>query len=514
MSLIRKKGFYKQDVNKTAWELPKNYVSPTHVGSGAYGSVCSAIDKRSGEKVAIKKLSRPFQSEIFAKRAYRELLLLKHMQHENVIGLLDVFTPASSLRNFHDFYLVMPFMQTDLQKIMGMEFSEEKIQYLVYQMLKGLKYIHSAGVVHRDLKPGNLAVNEDCELKILDFGLARHADAEMTGYVVTRWYRAPEVILSWMHYNQTVDIWSVGCIMAEMLTGKTLFKGKDYLDQLTQILKVTGVPGTEFVQKLNDKAAKSYIQSLPQTPRKDFTQLFPRASPQAADLLEKMLELDVDKRLTAAQALTHPFFEPFRDPEEETEAQQPFDDSLEHEKLTVDEWKRKSWGLGLPRLRLQPLFLASSIFVPGLCQPYLPPPSWWALSPGCCFLLELTSLSMLSLKGGGLSRHSTSLRTLNHAAFLRAHLQGDCELQPHCPEGLTAPEWHEAVGTHLAWHRWPDTAQGPVFICHYQTQPFLEYSLSSRGQKGPSPYVGNGPSRCRIQRCRLGETSSDPNRPR
>nr|XP_054109901.1 mitogen-activated protein kinase 13 isoform X3 [Callithrix jacchus] len=304
------------------------------------GCVSSAIDKRSGEKVAIKKLSRPFQSEIFAKRAYRELQLLKHMQHENVIGLLDVFTPASSLRNFHDFYLVMPFMQSDLQKIMGMEFSEDKIQYLVYQMLKGLKYIHSAGVVHRDLKPGNLAVNEDCELKILDFGLARPADVEMTGYVVTRWYRAPEVILSWMHYNQTVDIWSVGCIMAEMLTGKTLFKGKDYLDQLSQILKVTGVPGTEFVQKLKDKAAKSYIQALPQSPKKDFTQLFPQASPQAVDLLEKMLELDVDKRLTAAQALAHPFFEPFRDPEEETEAQHPFDDSLEHEKLTVDEWKQ------------------------------------------------------------------------------------------------------------------------------------------------------------------------------
>ncbi|XP_066092285.1 mitogen-activated protein kinase 13 isoform X1 [Saccopteryx bilineata] len=339
MSLTRKKGFYKQDINKTAWELPKTYLSPAHVGSGAYGAVCSAIDKRSGEKVAIKKLSRPFQSEIFAKRAYRELLLLKHMQHENVIGLLDVFTPASCLRSFQDFYLVMPFMQTDLQKIMGMEFSEDKIQYLVYQMLKGLKYIHSAGVIHRDLKPGNLAVNEDCELKILDFGLARHADAEMTGYVVTRWYRAPEVILSWMHYNQTVDIWSVGCIMAEMLTGKTLFKGKDYLDQLTQILKVTGVPGAEFVQKLKDRAAKSYIQSLPQSPKKDFSQLFPRASPQAADLLEKMLELDVDQRLTASQALAHPFFEPFRDPEEETEAPK-FDDSLEHEKLTVDEWKQ------------------------------------------------------------------------------------------------------------------------------------------------------------------------------
>ncbi|CAO2608742.1 Mitogen-activated protein kinase 13, partial [Lemmus lemmus] len=187
----------------------------------------AAFDTKTGHRVAVKKLSRPFQSIIHAKRTYRELRLLKHMKHENVIGLLDVFTPARSLEEFNDVYLVMPFMQTDLQKIMGMEFSEEKVQYLVYQMLKGLKYIHSAGVVHRDLKPGNLAVNEDCELKILDFGLARHADPEMTGYVVTRWYRAPEVILSWMHYNQTVDIWSVGCIMAEMLTGKTLFKGKD-----------------------------------------------------------------------------------------------------------------------------------------------------------------------------------------------------------------------------------------------------------------------------------------------
>uniref|UniRef100_A0A8C6YZ24 Mitogen-activated protein kinase 13 n=1 Tax=Nothoprocta perdicaria TaxID=30464 RepID=A0A8C6YZ24_NOTPE len=120
-----------------------------------------------------------------------------------VIGLLDVFTSASSYHEFQDFYLVMPYMRTDLQKIMGHEFSDEKIQYLVYQMLKGLKV---GGSGDADLKPGNLAVNEDCQLKILDFGLARHADAEMTGYVVTRWYRAPEVILNWMHYNQTGEL--------------------------------------------------------------------------------------------------------------------------------------------------------------------------------------------------------------------------------------------------------------------------------------------------------------------
>ncbi|XP_015277041.1 PREDICTED: mitogen-activated protein kinase 13 [Gekko japonicus] len=238
----------------------------------------------------------------------------------------------------------MPYMQTDLQKIMGHQFSDEKIQYLIYQVLKGLKYIHSAGIIHRDLKPGNLAVNEDCELKILDFGLARHADSEMTGYVVTRWYRAPEVILNWMHYNQNVDVWSVGCIMAEMLTGKTLFKGKDYLDQLTQILKVTGSPSEEFVQKLEDKAAKSYIQTLPKIQKMDLSLLFPRASPLAVDLLDKMLQLDVERRPTATQALAHPYFDRFRDIEEETEAQHSYDDSLEGEKLTINEWKRHTFS--------------------------------------------------------------------------------------------------------------------------------------------------------------------------
>ncbi|KAE8623312.1 hypothetical protein XENTR_v10005559 [Xenopus tropicalis] len=340
MSSSVKCKFRKEEVNKTLWEIPLRYASLCLVGSGAYGSVCSAIDLKTGEKVAIKKLSRPFQSEIFAKRAFRELTLLKHMNHENVIGLLDVFTSATSFNDFHNFYLVMPYMQIDLQKIMGHHLSEDKVQYLVYQMLCGLKYIHAAGIIHRDLKPGNLAVNEDCELKILDFGLARHADAEMTGYVVTRWYRAPEVILNWMHYNKTVDIWSVGCIMGEMLTGKTLFKGKDYLDQLTQILKVTGVPGPEFIQKLEDMAAKKYIQSLPKIPKKEFSLLFPNASDLAVDLLEKMLELDVEKRLTATEALEHPYFDEFHDADEETEAP-PYDDSLEGEKLSVEEWRSK-----------------------------------------------------------------------------------------------------------------------------------------------------------------------------
>ncbi|XP_029470967.1 mitogen-activated protein kinase 12 [Rhinatrema bivittatum] len=335
-----RKGFYRQEITKTMWEVRERYRDLVAVGSGAYGTVCSAIDGRTGAKVAIKKLYRPFQSELFAKRAYRELRLLKHMQHENVIGILDVFTPDSTLEKFNDFYLVMPFMGTDLGKIMKHEkLTEDRIQFLVYQILKGLKYIHSAGVIHRDLKPGNLAVNEDCELKILDFGLARHTDSEMTGYVVTRWYRAPEVILNWMHYSQTVDIWSVGCIMAEMFTGRPLFKGNDHLDQLTEIMKVTGTPTQDFVQKLQSPDAKNYIKSLPKVQKKDFAAVLRYANPMAVNLLEKMLVLDPEKRITAAAALAHPYFEQFRDVDEETETE-PYDDTFDNVELPLDEWKR------------------------------------------------------------------------------------------------------------------------------------------------------------------------------
>uniref|UniRef100_A0A3P8PZR7 mitogen-activated protein kinase n=1 Tax=Astatotilapia calliptera TaxID=8154 RepID=A0A3P8PZR7_ASTCA len=306
--------FTREEINSTVWEVQEKYTHLKQIGTGAYGSVCSALNEKNKEKVAIKKLHRPFQSEIFAKRAYRELRLLKHMKHENVIGLIDVFTPALSLDDFQDFYLVMPYMFTDLSKVRG-QLSEDKVQFLVYQMLCGLRYIHKAGIIHRDLKPGNLAVNQDCELKILDFGLARSTDAEMTGYVVTRWYRAPEVILNWMHYTQTD------------------------MDQLTQIMKVTGVPGPEFIQKLDTPEARNYVKGLPRYPRKDFSMLFPRASAHGVDLLEKMLVLDGDERPTAELALEHPYFDNLRDPDDFPKPL-PYDDSHDNDTLSLDEWKR------------------------------------------------------------------------------------------------------------------------------------------------------------------------------
>uniref|UniRef100_A0A8C4I4L8 mitogen-activated protein kinase n=1 Tax=Dicentrarchus labrax TaxID=13489 RepID=A0A8C4I4L8_DICLA len=342
MAVRSRTGFSRQEVNRTVWEVPERYRDLKQVGTGAYGTVCSAWDRRAGAQVAIKKLHRPFQSKLFAKRAYRELRLLKHMRHENVIGLLDVFTAEISLDRLRDFYLVMPFMGTDLSKLMKLErLTEDRVQFLVYQMLKGLKYIHSAGIIHRDLKPGNLAINPDCELKILDFGLARQADAEMTGYVVTRWYRAPEVILNWMHYTQTVDIWSAGCIMAEMLLGKPLFKGNDrILNCGQQIMKITGTPAADFIVKLQSQDAKNYIRSLPKVPKKDLHSIFSKASSSAVCVLEKMLLLDPEQRVSASEALDLPFFSEYRDADEETEAL-PYDQTMDNTDLPLDQWKRK-----------------------------------------------------------------------------------------------------------------------------------------------------------------------------
>jgi len=345
-----KPGFHSVELNKTVWEVPEKYINLTAIGSGAYGQVCSAEDAslRGSDgnlmKVAIKKIARPFQSAVHAKRTYREMRMLKHMVHENIIGLLDCFTPTSKLDEFQDVYMVTHLMGADLNNIIKTQkLSDDHVQFLVYQIIRGMKYVHSAGIIHRDLKPSNIAVNEDCELKILDFGLARPTENEMTGYVATRWYRAPEIMLNWMHYNQTVDLWSVGCIMAEMLTGKTLFPGSDHIDQLTRIMLLVGKPSDSLLEKMGSDEARNYIRSLPKMEKKNLNEVFKGANPLAIDLLEKMLELDTDKRITAEQTLAHPYLAQYADPSDEPDSP-PYDQTFEDYDLSVQEWKENVWN--------------------------------------------------------------------------------------------------------------------------------------------------------------------------
>ncbi|XP_058875302.1 mitogen-activated protein kinase 10 isoform X5 [Acipenser ruthenus] len=199
--------FYSVEVGDSTFTVLKRYQNLKPIGSGAQGIVCAGYDAVLDRNVAIKKLSRPFQNQTHAKRAYRELVLMKCVNHKNIISLLNVFTSQKSLEEFQDVYLVMELMDANLCQVIQMELDHERMSYLLYQMLCGIKHLHSAGIIHRDLKPSNIVVKSDCTLKILDFGLARTAGTSfmMTPYVVTRYYRAPEVILG-MGYKENVTI--------------------------------------------------------------------------------------------------------------------------------------------------------------------------------------------------------------------------------------------------------------------------------------------------------------------
>jgi len=189
---------------------------------------------------------KPFSTPVLAKRTYRELKLLKYLKHENVVSLGDVF-----ISPLEDIYFVTELLETDLDRLMtSRRLDNVFIQYFLYQIMRGLKYVHSAGVVHRDLKPANILINEQCDLKICDFGLARLQDPQMTGYVSTRYYRAPEIMLTWRTYDVEVDIWSAGCIFAEMLEGKPLFPGKNHVDQFSIITKLLGAPPIDVMNKI------------------------------------------------------------------------------------------------------------------------------------------------------------------------------------------------------------------------------------------------------------------------
>ncbi|KAJ1928207.1 MAPK protein hog1, partial [Linderina macrospora] len=216
---------------------------------------------------------------------------------------------------------------------------QQFIQYFLYQILRGLKYVHSAGVIHRDLKPSNIVINENCDLKICDFGLARVQDPQMTGYVSTRYYRAPEIMLTWQNYDVAVDIWSTGCIFAEMFEGTPLFPGNDHVHQFSIITELLGTPPDDVIQTIGSENTLRFVQSLPHREPVPFSERFRSIDPQALDLLEKMLVFDPRRRITAAEALAHPYLATYHDEADEPVAESRFDWSFNDADLPVEEWK-------------------------------------------------------------------------------------------------------------------------------------------------------------------------------
>ncbi|KAL1511938.1 hypothetical protein AB1Y20_005218 [Prymnesium parvum] len=321
--------FHTMSCKGIPFTVPKKFAPYRMLGQGAFGVVCAARADGQTEEVAIKKVLGAVGEHthiVEGKRALRELLLLRHLQHENVSCISDAWTSPAG-----DLYLVSDVMDSDMHRIISspQPLSEDHCQWFVYQILRGLKYVHSANVIHRDLKPSNLLLNANCDLKITDFGLARAIDEDcgsggiMTQYVVTRWYRAPEILLFARRYTKAVDVWSTGCIFAELLRRRPMYQGRDQLHQLQLILHQMGTPTAEDLSRV-DPRLQMAISTLPPSAGKSLRSIIPHASDAALDLLDSMLQFNPDRRLTAEQALAHPFLASLHDPESEPVHSEPF----------------------------------------------------------------------------------------------------------------------------------------------------------------------------------------------
>jgi mitogen-activated protein kinase 6 len=334
--------FIQYNIFGNVFEVTVKYKPPIlPIGKGAYGIVCSALNSDTGEQVAIKKIANAFDNKIDAKRTLREIKLLRHMDHENIVAIRDIIPPAQR-SSFNDVYIAYELMDTDLHQIIrsNQGLSEEHCQYFLYQILRGLKYIHSANVLHRDLKPSNLLLNANCDLKICDFGLARTTSETdfMTEYVVTRWYRAPELLLNSSEYTAAIDVWSVGCIFMELMDRKPLFPGRDHVHQLRLLMELIGTPNEADLDFVNENARR-YIRQLPRHASQSLSEKFPHVHPSAIDLVEKMLTFDPRQRITVEGALAHPYLASLHDISDEPVCTAPFSFDFEQHALSEEQMK-------------------------------------------------------------------------------------------------------------------------------------------------------------------------------
>uniref|UniRef100_A0A1I8HC53 Protein kinase domain-containing protein n=1 Tax=Macrostomum lignano TaxID=282301 RepID=A0A1I8HC53_9PLAT len=253
------------------------------IGYGAFGVVWSVVDPRDGKRLALKKIPNVFQNIIAAKRAFRELNFLYQTRHENALSV-------------------------------------DHVKIFLYQLLRGLKYLHSANILHRDIKPGNLLVNSDCKLKICDFGLARVDDPNsqavrsLTLEVVTQYYRAPELLMGAQEYSAAIDVWSVGCIFAELLSRSILFQASSPLMQLDLIMDLLGTPDPSDLGTAC-AAARRYAMRLPRRRPRLAAKLWSMSQTVTEDglhLLEQLLRFSPKQRASATFALSHPYLDEAR----------------------------------------------------------------------------------------------------------------------------------------------------------------------------------------------------------
>ncbi|KAG6866258.1 negative regulator of the PHO system [Blastosporella zonata] len=285
------------------------YITLEKLGEGTYATVFKGRLKTTNEIVALKEINLDAE-EGTPSTAIREVSLMKELKHVNIVRLHDVLHSESKLT------LVFEYCEKDLKKFMDTTgdrgaLDPVTVRSFMYQLLKGTAFCHENQVLHRDLKPQNLLINKKGELKVGDFGLARAFGVPVNTFsneVVTLWYRAPDVLLGSRTYNTSIDLWSCGCIFAEMISGTPLFRGRDNQDQLLHIMRIIGTPTDEQFAKMAKDSPEIQIKQYQRYPKMALHQVLPKASREAIDLLDRLLRFDPTERLTANEALSHPYF--------------------------------------------------------------------------------------------------------------------------------------------------------------------------------------------------------------
>eukprot|EP00924_Labyrinthula_sp_SR-Ha-C_P005037 augustus_masked-scaffold_1-processed-gene-19.13-mRNA-1 protein AED:0.12 eAED:0.12 QI:0/-1/0/1/-1/1/1/0/465 len=307
------------------FDLQEKYSEVAYVSKGSYGTVCSAYDKNMKTHVIIKKISDVLKQLEDGKKALGEVLYLEHLKgHQNIVFIhnIELFPPY--LNKFQDLYIVMERWPIDLDTLIsrGVELTQDHIQFILYQLVCGTSFMHSAGIIHRDLKPANILVGPTCNVAICDLGLARAFDlsilepdplkpsikAQMSNYVVTRWYRAPELLVENTQYSYGIDVWSLGCILGEIFTQKPLFPGRSRKQQLKMIIDMIGKPSEEELRFIQNWKIKNWIRHLTSSSTTaSLKDIFSGAPPSLLDLLQKSLVFSPEKRITLPEIFKHPY---------------------------------------------------------------------------------------------------------------------------------------------------------------------------------------------------------------
>jgi cyclin-dependent kinase len=284
------------------------------VGEGTYGVVYKARDTSNNQIVALKKIRLEAEDEGVPSTAIREISLLKELKDDNIVKLLDIVHADQKL------YLVFEFLDVDLKRYIETgnqnrtPITLEIVKKFTHQLNMGLLYCHSHRILHRDLKPQNLLIDKRDNLKLADFGLARAFGIPMRTYtheVVTLWYRAPEVLLGARHYSTAIDMWSVGCIFAEMaMQGQPLFPGDSEIDQIFKIFRILGTPNEDLWPGVS--GLPDYKPTFPQWSKQDMVRIVATLDEAGLDMLRRTLTYDSAKRISAKRALTHPYFADYK----------------------------------------------------------------------------------------------------------------------------------------------------------------------------------------------------------